>query len=102
MAEGVESEVSRCAKLFRTAKTDNERLAALFMVSVSCQLFLSADRKPQCCQAILIHTCFTNILYQVTKLVNSENTDRSTRRKLFDVVGFTFINRLLATSKSVN
>ena len=34
MAEGEESEVSRCAKLFRTAKTDNERLAALFMVSV--------------------------------------------------------------------
>ena len=34
MAEGADSEVSRCAKLFRTAKTDNERLAALFMVSV--------------------------------------------------------------------
>ena len=33
----------------------------------------------------------------MTKLVQAEDTDTASRRKIFDGVGFTFLNRLLKT-----
>ncbi|XP_070553486.1 neurochondrin-like isoform X1 [Ptychodera flava] len=38
-------------------------------------------------------------LLLVTKLVKAESTDAETRRKIFDAVGFTFLNRLLNTTE---
>uniref|UniRef100_A0A8C4RC71 Neurochondrin n=1 Tax=Eptatretus burgeri TaxID=7764 RepID=A0A8C4RC71_EPTBU len=34
----------------------------------------------------------------ITKLVRAEDTDTQTRRRIFDAIGFTFLNRLLSTA----
>uniref|UniRef100_UPI00358E3AB1 neurochondrin isoform X2 n=1 Tax=Myxine glutinosa TaxID=7769 RepID=UPI00358E3AB1 len=38
------------------------------------------------------------LLLLITKLVRAEDTDTQTRRRIFDAIGFTFLNRLLSTS----
>ncbi|XP_077861911.1 neurochondrin-like [Saccoglossus kowalevskii] len=38
-------------------------------------------------------------LLLVTKLVKADSTNTEVRRKIFDAVGFTFLNRLLNTSE---
>jgi hypothetical protein len=40
----------------------------------------------------------SHIFLQVAKLVNSSDIGADGRKKIFDAVGFSFINRLLATS----
>ena len=46
--------------------------------------------------AVYSHLAFL----QVAKLVNSSDIGADGRKKVFDAVGFSFINRLLATSQS--
>lgn len=45
---------------------------------------------------------YTPLLPQVTKLVRSGEVGGEERRRVFDAVGFSFINRLLATRESLS
>ena len=47
------------------------------------------------------HRDLTRLL-QVAKLVNSSDIGADGRKKIFDAVGFSFINRLLATSTCIH
>lgn len=47
-----------------------------------------------------VYTPLLPLLPQVTKLVRSGEVGGEERRRVFDAVGFSFINRLLATCES--
>lgn len=50
---------------------------------------------------ILFPSCFTNsiVWLQVAKMIKANEIDNQGRRRVFETVGFTFLNRLLATSE---
>jgi len=48
----------------------------------------------------MFDACSTNNLsFQVAKMIKANEIDSAGRRRMFESVGFTFLNRLLATSK---
>ena len=40
-----------------------------------------------------------SFVVQITRLVQANQVDGETRRRIFDAVGFDFLNRLIATSR---
>ena len=74
----------QCLELLRKGRSDNELFAGLLLVR---QSFLSA------------HPFTPTHLVQVTRLVQANQIDGETRRRIFDAVGFDFLNRLIATSR---
>ena len=81
-SEGMEFE--HCLKLVRSASSDTERMAALMLVSFNSWWQLIV------CKLLWV---------QVAKLIKSNEIGAEGRKRVFDAVGFTFINRLLATSE---
>ena len=77
--------VAEALKHLEKATSDSERIAALLLVSG--QWVVAAHSA---------HSCAT---LQVAKVVKSGEVSQEDRRKVFDAVGFSFINRLLSTSK---
>lgn len=89
-------DLERCIKLIKNAKTDNEMMAALMLVStiIMNNKLCLGDQSLTTAWDLMDLTR----LLQVAKLVNSSDIGADGRKKIFDAVGFSFINRLLATS----
>lgn len=87
-------DLDHCIKLIRNAKTDNEMMAALMLVSTIIMNNNCAWRSDSCLNLVLTPL-------QVAKLVNSSDIGADGRKKVFDAVGFSFINKLLATSMCI-
>lgn len=77
--------VAEALRHLQKATSDNERIAALLLVS---GWWLCTVSTADLC-----------VMLQVAKVVRSGEVGPEERRRVFDAVGFSFINRLLNTSK---
>lgn len=100
--------LKKCLSLWHCAKTDSERLAVLLLVRTAWAIFIHVYtcmhvwptwrfRKTYMRGALHSCTCVLRMWLQVTKVVRNEEVCAAARRQIFDTVGFTFINRLLAS-----
>lgn len=87
-------ELGKCISMLINATTDNEKMAALMIVSLagaaSCKaltLVKISQPSPSCDWS------------QVAKLIKADDIGAEGRRKVLDAVGFNFLNRLLATGE---
>ncbi len=79
-------DLSQCLSILTKASSDNEKMAAMLVVSFT---------KPKCPVAVLN---FADSL-QAAKLIKSGDIGSEDRKKIFNAIGFNFLNRLLATSE---
>ena len=77
-------DVDHCLRLLQSASSDNDKMAALMLVY-----------KPGACTKIHIRLLYSA---QVARLVKSDEIGPEGRKRVFNAVGFSFINRLFATS----
>lgn len=82
--------LEHCLELLRKARSDNELFAGLLLVRQTIHVTVSSKTPRGATQSICL---------QVTRLVQANQIDGETRRRIFDAVGFDFLNRLIATSK---
>eukprot|EP00058_Branchiostoma_floridae_P025633 XP_002611123.1 hypothetical protein BRAFLDRAFT_88480 [Branchiostoma floridae] len=90
-------DLDRCLQMLRQARSDSEQFAALLLVSLFVCLFV-LDRCLQMLRQARSDSEQFAALLLVTKMVQAQQTDASTRRRIFDAVGFTFPNRLLKSA----
>ena len=79
-----EMAVAEALRHLKQASTDNEKIAALLLVSCAWSLYHCSHSIP--------HTL------QVSKVVRAGEVSEEQRRHIFNAVGFSFVNRLLNTS----
>ena len=73
--------MDHCLRILKAASTDTEKMAGLMLVMVI---------------ALFVQFLIA-LFFEVAKTIKSNKIDEEGRRRVFESVGFTFLNRLLAT-----
>ena len=82
-------DLNQCLSILSKATSDNEKMAAMLVVS------LHIFQNDQLSRFIALMQWDM----QAAKLIKSGEIGNDDRRKIFNAVGFNFLNRLLVTSK---
>ena len=79
------SDLERCLRLLNSSTSDNEVFAGLLLVR---KASFSPRIRPK------------GSIFEVTRIAKANELNAETRRRIFDAVGFKFLDRLLNTGKA--